>query len=218
MAIGKQTICLMLWGALCAQAVEFSAAHRHLNGRCNGVLAVTEEGIAFRGPKGHNWKWPAAEIRQLQVAAGRIGLLDYSHSYEFTGQAPAAEIYAMLQPLMERRMVYEAATPGGVPQTLGSVPVERRLRRGGSGGTLAFGSDSVIFAALRGGESRTWRYADIDTISTSGPYQLTITTFELAPWHYGDRKEFNFRLKEPITEARYNELWLHIERKNGKLP
>jgi hypothetical protein len=47
---------------------------------------------------------------------------------------------------------------------------------------------------------------------------LTITTFELAPWHYGDRKEFNFRLKEPITEARYNELWLHIERKNGKLP
>jgi len=36
------------------------------------------------------------------------------------------------------------------------------------------------------------------------PFQLTITTLE---------KPFNFQLKQPITEARYNDLWLQIEKK-----
>jgi hypothetical protein len=37
---------------------------------------------------------------------------------------------------------------------------------------------------------------------------LTITTLE---------KGFNFQLKQPITEARYNQLWLQIEKKNGRI-
>jgi hypothetical protein len=47
---------------------------------------------------------------------------------------------------------------------------------------------------------------------------LTITTFELAPAQYGGRKDFNFELQQPITEARYDELWLQVERKNGRIP
>jgi hypothetical protein len=43
-------------------------------------------------------------------------------------------------------------------------------------------------------------------VSSSGPFQLTITTFE---------KQFDFQLKQPLSEARYNRLWLDIERKNG---
>jgi hypothetical protein len=46
---------------------------------------------------------------------------------------------------------------------------------------------------------------------------LTITTFERARLHYGDRKGFNFELKEPLTEERYNHVWLDIEKKNGKI-
>ena len=63
--------------------------------------------------------------------------------------------------------------------------------------------------------SRTWRYSDIDNISSSGPFQLTITTFEREG--NGDRKAFNFALKERISEATYNAIWLQIQQKNGKL-
>ena len=47
------------------------------------------------------------------------------------------------------------------------------------------------------------------------PFQLTITTFERAKTHYGDLKGFNFQLKRPLDEGRYNELWLSLNRSKG---
>jgi hypothetical protein len=44
---------------------------------------------------------------------------------------------------------------------------------------------------------------------------LTITTFERAKTHYGDLKGFNFELKRPLEEDRYNELWLSLNRSKG---
>ena len=58
------------------------------------------------------------------------------------------------------------------------------------------------------GVSRAWRYEDVENIGSSGPFQLSIQTLE---------KGFQFQLKQPITEARYNELWLLIERKHGRI-
>ena len=89
--------------------------------------------------------------------------------------------------------------------------------RGGADGSLAFGADGIVYASPARDESRTWRYRDIDNISSSGPFQLTVTTFERALADYNDRKEFNFELKQPITEAKYNELWLLVEKKNGRI-
>jgi hypothetical protein len=88
----------------------------------------------------------------------------------------------------------------------------------GSQGTLLFGPDAAVYSTDAKGESRTWRYTDIASISSSGPFQLTITSWERARSHYGDRKAFNFQLKEALNEARYNQLWLEIERKNGRVP
>ena len=45
-------------------------------------------------------------------------------------------------------------------------------------------------------------------ISTSNPFQLTVTTLE---------KQFHFQLKQAITESTYNQLWLEIEKKNGRI-
>lgn len=55
---------------------------------------------------------------------------------------------------------------------------------------------------------RTWRYSDIQFISSANPFQLTNTTLE---------KQFHFQLKQAITESTYNQLWLEIERKNGRI-
>jgi hypothetical protein len=115
---------------------------------------------------------------------------------------------------MDQRFVAALPEPGA--ETF-SVPVKHLRRISGSEGTLAFGEDSIAYLTNAEGDSRTWRFSDIDSISSSGPFQLTITTFERARSHYGDRKGFNFELKQALTETRYNQLWLQIERKNGKI-
>lgn len=208
---------MILVAAACAAAAQFPVRHKHLNGSCAGMLTVDTNGVSYAGPKKHHWRWKLVDIRELKLAPDGVYVLSYHGRYDFRGAAPAAQLYGMLQGVMDQRLVMEAAQamPGAPPlPALWSAPVKHR---GGADGSLAFGADAIIYASPARDESRTWRYQDIDNISSSGPFQLTVTTFERALAHYNDRKEFNFELKQPITEAKYNELWLLVEKKNGRI-
>ena len=225
MAFGKTAGCLIAAGALWASAAQFTVKHDHVNGSCQGILTVDESGVAYAGAKGHAWRWALADIQQLTLDPHRIVVVSYRDSvlrfgadrqYEFEGDVPAAALYAMLRDRMDHRLVTAYAEPAGALEW--SAPVKRLGAIRGSQGMLAFGADAAVYSTDAAGQSRTWRYTDIANISSSGPFQLTITSWERARSHYGDRKAFNFQLKEPLSEARYNQLWLEIERKNGRLP
>ena len=221
MAIGKKTGCLILWGALRRLGGAVPGAStgtgttrlrgRHDGGR-NGRLVRRAKSAGMEVEAGGHSRAEAGSREALpaELPARRTSS---------RAQIPAAELYRMLQPLMDQRLVCRGRTAiEGLARVLWSAPVKHEAPRSASQGTLAFGEDAVVYETAAEGESRTWRYADIDNITSSGPFQLTITTFERALWHYGDRKDFNFVLKQPITEAGYNQLWLQMERKNGKLP
>ncbi|HXB74977.1 MAG TPA: hypothetical protein VNY05_42490 [Candidatus Acidoferrales bacterium] len=234
-------------GSTPAQGEQFPAAfpmrHEHLRKGCAGTLTVDEQGVrftgaGFSGTKKHAWAWDYPDIRQLTLSPGSIHILTYEDSklrpgagrqYRFTGKVPAQALYGLLRDRMDQRFVAAVVpTPGTVAPNPGTVdpapgltlPVKhlgtiagiivggRAGTHAGTQGTLAFGADSIAYATPAKDDSRTWRYTDIDTISSSGPFELTITTRE---------KTFNFQLKQPITETRYNELWLQIERKNGRI-
>jgi hypothetical protein len=225
MAMAEKTIFLILAAAVCAASAQFPAHHPHLHGGCDGTLTVDENGVAFTGQKGHAWRWKLEDIEELRLAPDRVTVLTYvdnqwllgrDRRYTFLGKVPAAELYVLLRPSMEKRLVAEIATPINSPAW--SIAVKHLGRVAGSQGTLAFGENAVVYTTASKDDSRTWLYSDIDTISTSGPFQLTITTFERERLQYGDRRGFNFQLKEPIAEAKYNQLWLQVERKNGRLP
>ena len=224
MAIGKTAGCLILAGAMWASAAQFTVRHKHLNGSCTGVLTVDEDGVRFAGPKGHAWTWKYPEIQELKLGRREILVVSYhddllrlgaDRTYRFDGEIPARQLYDLMKDRMDQRLVAAISDQPAGPEW--SIPVKRLGSLRGSQGLLAFGPDSVVFSTDAAGQSRTWRYADIDSISSSGPFQLTVTTFERARSHYGDRKGFNFQLKQPITEARYNAIWLEIERKNGRI-
>ena len=191
----------------------FPVEHRHLHGRCAGDLRIDTVGVSFTGSRKHDAHWKLEDIRELKLAPDGVYVLTYRGAYDFRGEVPAQRLYAELRNVMDQRLVFEAARPEA--HAIWSVPVKHR---GGADGVLAFGEDSVVYTSDARDESRTWRYPDIDNIATSGPLQLTITTFERALVHYNDRKDFNFELKQPITEAKYNELWLLVEKKNGRIP
>ena len=222
MAIGKKTGGLILAWTLAAAAAQFPMRHRHLRGGCEGTLDVTETGVGFKGPKGHAWQWKLDQIRQLELAPDRIVVVSYENgrlpgtlrSFEFMGAVPAAGLYALLQDRMDQRLVAGFAPPEGAAW---SLPV-KHVGRPGSLGTLELTAETMAYRGAAKDESRTWRYTDIAAIGSSGPFQLTITTFERAPAQYGGRRDFNFELQQPISEDGYNKLWLLIEMKNGRVP
>jgi hypothetical protein len=117
------------------------------------------------------------------------------------------ELYRLWKTRMDQRFV--AALPQPVNGGF-SIPVKHLGHTFGTQGTLAIGDETIVYSTAAPNDSRTWRYSDIQSVSSSGPFQLTITTFERT-------NGFNFQLKEPITEARYNQLWLEIEKRNGRI-
>ena len=77
------------------------------------------------------------------------------------------------------------------------------------------GPDRIVYKTDRPRQSRTWRYQDIENASTSDRYQLTLTTYEHARASYGSMKGFNFLLKQPLDEKRFDALWKSMNQEKG---
>ena len=212
MAIRQTAICLVLAGAAWAQQIparEFPVRHQHLRKYCNGVLTVDAKGITFQGAKHDTMIWAYEDIQQLTLERESIHILSYKDSslrlgrditYNFTGKVPSAELYARWSTALDQRFVADLPEVGDRPGV--KFPAKLLDFKKGTEATLVFAANLVGFGA------HTWRYSDIQSIASSGPFQLTLTTLE---------KQFRFQLKQPITESTYNQLWLDIERKNGRI-
>ena len=221
MAFGKTAGCLMLAGALWGADVQFRVRHEHLRKGCAGTMTVTDSGISFTGAKKHAWSWKYGDIQELKLAPDRVRVLTYAdrklrlgadRAFEFTGEVPR-ELLPLWSAKLDQRFVAEVAEKAEG----WTLEAKHLLRVKGSEGTLTFGAGRIAYATAAKDDSRTWRYQDIENISSSGPFQLTVTTFERAKSHYGDRKGFNFQLKQALNEAQYNQLWLDIQKTNGRI-
>jgi hypothetical protein len=198
-----------------------------------GTLIITGSGVSFeesyagkkQKPKHpHVWNWSYEDIQQLEVAPRTISVLTYKdnkwkfgadreYHFDLRGDGSFRDSYGFLKDKLDQRFVAELADKD--IKAIWEIPVKHLLRFGGSEGVLGFGEDRVVYTTDRKNQSRTWRYADIDNISTSGPFQLTITTYERALSHYGNLKGFNFQLKQRLNEDRYNEVWQKINQAKG---
>jgi hypothetical protein len=197
-----------------------------------GSLAIAESGISFaetykngktrKHP--HAWRWSYQDIQQLKMAPKSLTVLTYKDNkwklgadreYEFdlVSDKTFEDAYLFLKGRLDQRFVAEI--PDHVSNVLWEIPVKHLLRFGGDEGTLQVAEDEIVYKSAKSSESRTWRYRDIENVSTSGPFQLTITTFERAKTHYGNLKGFNFELKQPLEEAHYNDLWLRLNQSKG---
>ncbi len=206
-------------------AAEYSVRHEHLRKGCTGTLTVDERGVSYRESAEkkrkhpHAWTWSYTDIQQLELSPRHIRVLTYldnkwklgaDREYIFDARDGAGftAAYALLKDRLDQRFV--AALADAEVHPLWEVPAKHLTRVGGSLGVLLVAEDRIVYKTDRKQDARTWRYGDIDNLSTSGPFQLTLTTFERAKSHYGSRKDFNFQLKEPLDERKYNELWSRI--------
>ena len=197
-----------------------------------GTLTITDSGVAFvegnkdgKKPKHpHAWHWDYQDIQQLKVAYKSLTVLTYKDNkwklgmdreYEFdlVADKTLEDSYQFLKNRLDQRFVAEI--PDRLSSVLWEIPVKHLLRFGGDEGVLQVGPDEIVYKSANKAESRTWRYQDIENVSSAGPFQLTITTFERAKTHYGDLKGFNFELKQRLEEAPYNDLWLRLNQSKG---
>lgn len=223
---------MWLTPAVSAQrSLRYEVRHNHWRKDGTGTLIIDQGGVSYQevGQKKkaeqlHHDKWEYQDIQQLYVAPNKLTVVTYKDrkwrlgadkQYEFILPADKNfnEAYALLKDRLDQRFV--AAVADGDTKPLWEMPVKLLGTITGSEGVLQVGSDQIVYKTDRKEQSRTWRYRDIENISTSGPFQLTLTTFERAKTHYGSLKGFNFQLKQPLEEKRYNLLWRRLNQTKG---
>jgi hypothetical protein len=219
------------------QGLRYDAWHGHSlpphigNAGNMGTLTFADSGIAFEEkyegtqPKHpHAWRWEHQDIRQLKIAPKSLTVLTYKNNkwklgaereyrFDLVADKTFEDAYQLLKGRLDQRLV--AAIPDSLSNILWEIPVKHLLRFGGDEGVLQVGPDAIVYKSADKTDSRTWRYEDIENISSSGPFDLTITTFERAKTHYGNLKGFNFELKRRLEEPKYNELWLRLNQSKG---
>ena len=210
-----------------AQPFEYKARHEHLRKGGDGTLIIDEKGVSFQeaGKKhSHSWHWDYRNIQQLEIAPKTLRVLTYQdnkwklgadreYRFDLLSDDAFSDAYSFLKGRLDQRFV--AALPDAAVKPLWEMPVKHLLRFAGTEGALIIGEDRIVYKSDKEGDSRTWRYSDIENISSSGPFQLTLTTFERALAHYGSLKGFNFQLKEPLKEDCYDEIWRRINATKG---
>ena len=228
----------LLTPATFAQGLSYDVWHGHsrpphLRKAGNmGTLTITDAGISFEetyknGTKPrhpHAWRWDYQDIQQLKIAPKSLTVLTYKdnkwklgadreYQFDLVADKTFEDAYQLLKGRLDQRLV--AAIPDLLSNTLWEIPVKHLLRFGGDEGVLQVGPDAIVYKSANKSESRTWRYEDIENLSSSRPFDLTITTFERARTHYGNLKGFNFELKRRLEEDRYNDLWLRLNQSKG---
>lgn len=229
---------LLLAPALAAESsFQYHVLHAHSRpphikkAGCEGTLTFNASGVSFEEARPnakprkhpHAWHWDYQDVQQLQISPKSVEVSSYKdrtwklgdqeYDFDLDSKESFQNAYQFLKTRLDQRLVAVFAdAPGGM---LWELPVKHLAALGGDEGVLEIGSSVITYKSSKEQESRTWRFADIDNISSSGPFQLTITTFERARLQYGDRKEFNFVLKQPLEEQRYNDLWLRLNESKG---
>lgn len=220
----------LLWMALpaAAEPLRYQVRHDHLRKSGAGALTIDEAGIAYQesaeDKKKHAWRWAWSDVQQLTIEPRRLTVLTYQDNrwmlgadreqrFALAAEGSFTEAYEFLRGRLDQRLVAALAPPEAEP--LWTLPAKHLLRFGGSHGELSATAEGMVYRTARKGESRAWRYSDIENVSSSGPFQLTITTYERARSHYGGLKGFNFQLKEPLDRERYDALWRRLNESKG---
>jgi hypothetical protein len=205
-----------------AQIPPIEVRHKHAVKAGDGELRFTDASVSF-AEKGkrqkHSREWKYGEIQELVLRPDRLQIRTYNdigwqlgrdreYDFELLSTERIAEIYPFLRARMDQRLVVAIAEPVASP--LWQVNAKLLEGRGGSQGTVVVGEDHIVYKCERPGEARTWAINDIENVSSSGPFDLTFTTFERSASFYGNRREFRFQLKEALPEARYQALWQRI--------
>jgi hypothetical protein len=216
----KAAVILIAAGTLTAAPV----VHQHLRHAGAGDLQVTAGGICFKETgkhAEHSRTWKYEQIQQLELSETSLRVLTYEDRGSQLGRDRefvfidlpkdfAKSLYPMWKDKLDQRFIARLADDDVA--TLQEFPAKLTGLTKGVEGTLLFGEDRIVFRTSKAGQSRTWRFTDIDNIASAGPFDVSVVTLEHhGRWNSGTR-DFRFQLQRPMEEARFNDLWRRLHR------
>jgi hypothetical protein len=214
----------VLWVVPFARAgeIRFDVRHIHTLRSCQGGLTFTDVSVEFSAPRGkHSRSWSYTDIQQIGLLGpGRVSILTYEgrklklgkdrlFEFEILGGAADSRLAAFLSGKVGRPLV--SALPADTGTPVHTILVRhRRVLGGGSQGRLELSEQYVSFRSDTPSDSRIWRYGDISSVGTTGPFQLRLTTPERVRGEIGEERDFVFDLKSRLDAAAYDFIWWKI--------
>lgn len=179
---------------------------RHRIGSTPGTLTFDQHGIHFRPLKGAPLNWSFIEVQSFDLTQHEFTVKSYENrgwrlpgekAFRFTlTQAVSSSEAAFLAEEVGKPSQNEVPDPH-LP-SFAVIPARHATLSRGSNGLLRFRKEGIDYVTLTGKDSRSWRWADIQTIARPDAYHLTVG---------GYLETFDFDLKQPISQALFDRLW-----------
>lgn len=168
-----------------------------------GTLTLDDGGVSFRRDQGRAQRWSWEDIHTASLGPHKLLLATYRNrslhrpgeqhfEFELSGTLPpvvAAEFAARLgRPVRN-------ADPDGAAPALAVLPVRHRGLMRGTNGILRVRRGGMDYVTPAKGDSRSWRWADIQAVSEPDPYHLYV---------FGYRDTYTFDLKAPLSRKLFD--------------
>jgi len=192
----------------------------HAVGKEEGNLTIGADGLEFQPRKGSVLKFRFLDVRTFHLSPHILAIETYQNRkhripgaqrYRFdVDQAVPAAVAAALANRVQRPS--QNAIPDPTAQGI-VIAAYHRTPAGGKDGNLRLRDGGIDFVSSSGDGSRSWRWADLQTLSNSDPYRLLV---------FGYRDTYAFDLREPLSRTVFNhlsdEIWTHGAANLGDTP
>jgi hypothetical protein len=169
-------------------------------GKKGGEIVIEAGGLQFRPRDGATLNWSLLDIQTFSLWPHMLLIKTYKnrahhlpgmqrYRFELTQKVPPA-VAAELSRLVERPS--QNAVPNPALPSLRDIPAHHRTRTGGTNGMLRFREGGIDYVTSALGDSRSWRWADLQTLSGVSPYTLFV---------FGYRDTYTFNLKQPLSRT-----------------
>jgi hypothetical protein len=177
---------------------------RRAVGSEKGDLLVGANGIEFRSGKGQTLKLSYLEMQTFHLSPHRLVIETYQNRkkhmpgverlrFEMT-ESVSPQVAADLAREVQRPS--QNAVPAPAAQGI-VIPAHHRSLAGGTNGILRFRDGGIDYVTSAADDSRSWRWADLQTLSSPDPYHLLA---------FGYRDTYSFDLKELLPQSLYYRL------------
>lgn len=169
-------------------------------GKESGEIVIESGGIRFQPSKGSASNWSLLDIQTFSLFPHKLVIETYKNrGHHLPGtQRFHFELTQEVPPAVAEELARGVGRPSqnGVPNpallSLAEIPVHHRRHAGGTNGILRFREDGVDYVTNSPGDSRSWRWADLQILSDLTPYMLSVS---------GYRETYTFDLKKPLPRA-----------------
>ena len=172
-------------------------------GKKHGTLTMDDQGVGFRADSGRARHWSFEEIRTAYLGPRRFVIETYLNR---SLHRPGLRHYRfVLSQVMPPAVAAELAArigrpvqnddPDALAPAMATIPVRHRGLMRGTNGVLRFRKGGIDYVTSSKGDSRSWRWEDIQTVSEPDPYHLLL---------FGYRDTYTFDLKAPLSRKLFD--------------